>query len=42
MTYCLIKASDAQKGHYEMIWHPETREKYLTEIIQQSMSPFEE
>jgi len=42
MTYCLIKASDAQKGHYEMIWRSESREKYLGEIIQQSMSQLEE
>ena len=42
MTYCLLKASDALKGHYEMIWHPVSREKYLEEIIQQRMSPLAE
>jgi hypothetical protein len=39
MTYFLLKASDAQKGHYEMIWHPKSREKYLGEVIQERMNP---
>ncbi len=37
MTYFLLKASDAQRGHYEMIWSPESREAYLAEVIQQHM-----
>ena len=41
MTYFLLKASDAQKGHYEMIWGQESREQYLGEIIQQSLGSLE-
>ncbi len=37
MTYFLLKASDAQKGSYEMIWQAESREKYLREIMQQDL-----
>ena len=37
MTYFLLKASDAQRGHYKMIWGQESRESYLTEVIQQHM-----
>ncbi len=37
MTYFLLKASDAQKGYYDMIWHSASREKYLGEIIQQDL-----
>lgn len=33
MSYCLLKASDADSGHYEVIWHPERREAYLQAII---------
>lgn len=33
MTYCLLKASDAKAGHYEIIWHPEQRGSYLQGII---------
>lgn len=42
MAYVLLKASDAQRGHYEMIWSKESREKYLTEVIQQSLNLLEE
>jgi DNA or RNA helicases of superfamily II len=38
MKYCIIKASDAQKGHYGMIWGEESREKYLGGIVQQSLN----
>jgi len=41
MKYFLLKASDAQKGHYQMIWQPESRDKYLNEVIQERMSQFE-
>lgn len=33
MTYCLPKASDANAGHYEIIWHPERRDDYLQAIV---------
>jgi len=42
MTYCIIKGSDANKGHYEMIWHPELREQYLKEATQNNLSVLEE
>lgn len=35
MTYCLLKASDANAGHYEVIWLPERREAYIQAIIAQ-------
>lgn len=38
MKYFILKASDAQKGHYKMIWQPETRQRYLDEIIEESKS----
>jgi len=38
MKYFIIKASDAQKGHYKMIWQPESRQKYLDEVIEESRS----
>lgn len=38
MQYIMIKASDAQKGHYGMIWGKESREKYLEGITQQSIN----
>ncbi len=37
MTYFLLKASDAQRGRYEMIWSQQSREAYLAEVIQQRM-----
>jgi type III restriction enzyme len=37
MKYFILKASDAQKSRYEMIWSQESRDKYLGEIIQQSI-----
>ncbi|MBV9086349.1 MAG: hypothetical protein JOY79_02590, partial [Acidobacteriaceae bacterium] len=37
MTYFLLKASDAQRGRYEMIWSQESRETYLAEVIQQRL-----
>ena len=27
MTYCMITGSDANAGHYEVIWHPELRDE---------------
>ncbi len=42
MTYCIIKGSDANKGHYEMIWHPELQEQYLREATQKNLSVLEE
>ncbi len=42
MTYCMIKGSDANKGRYEMIWHPELREQYLRESTQKNLSILEE
>jgi hypothetical protein len=38
MKYFLLKVSDAQRGHYDMIWSQEAREKYLEEVIQQSLN----
>jgi len=37
MTYFLLKASDAQRGRYEMIWSQKSREAYLAGVIQQRM-----
>ena len=37
MTYFLLKASDALRGRYEMIWNTESRNAYLAEMIQQRM-----
>jgi hypothetical protein len=35
MNYVLLKSSDAQKGHYKMIWGQEARQRYLEEVIQE-------
>ncbi len=37
MTSFLLKASDAQRGRYGMIWSQESRETYLAEVIQQHL-----
>jgi len=37
MTYFLLKASDAQRGRYKMIWSLQAREAYLAEVIQQRL-----
>ncbi len=37
MRYFLLKASDAAKGHYTMIWSQEQREHYLDAVIQQHL-----
>lgn len=37
MRYFLLKASDADKGHYAMIWSQEQREHYLDAVIQQRL-----
>jgi hypothetical protein len=34
MTYFLLKASDAQKGHYKMMWSKESRDTYINTINQ--------
>ncbi len=34
MKYFLLKASDAQQGHYSMIWSQESRDRYLEAIFQ--------
>lgn len=39
MTYFLLKASDAENGHYSMIWNPASRERYLDGIIEGLSSP---
>jgi hypothetical protein len=36
MKYVMLKASDAQKGLYKMIWEPTTRQHYLDELIEES------
>src|SRR5260370_22555236 len=38
MKYVIIKASDAQKGHYQMIWEPAARQQYLDEVLEESRS----
>lgn len=38
IKYLILKASDAEKGHYQMIWQPEARQRYLNEVIEESMS----
>jgi len=38
MKYFILKASDAQKGHYKMIWEQDARQRYLDEVIQESRS----
>ena len=35
MQYVLLKSSDAQKGHYKMIWGQESRQQYLDDVIQE-------
>lgn len=36
MKYILLKASDAEHGHYQMIWQPAARQRYLDEVIEES------
>ncbi len=38
MRYCLLKASDAQRGHYTMLWNRSARDRYLGEIIQERLN----
>ena len=40
MTYFLLKASDAESGHYKMMWSKEARDTYLETIKQPTMGLF--
>lgn len=42
MKYVMIKASDAERGHYQMIWEPGARQHYLDEIVEESRSRVEQ
>lgn len=42
MKYLIIKASDAAKGRYQMIWQPEARQRYLDEVLEESKKRVEQ